>query len=151
MVRVKWDRSYQLGLVVEDIDAAVAHFAKLGIGPFVEGPSESATGRRVNGEPTDAVVRGAIAKLGEHFELELLQPVSGNSIQAQALAERGEHALHLCSYTDNLARDRAELEAAGFPVISEGELPDGGGFAYFETRAIGGLILELHQVGPAKD
>src|SRR5690606_35376946 len=130
-----------LGLVVEDIDAAAAHFAKLGIGPFVEGPSEAASGRRVNGQATDAVVRGAIAKLGDDFELELLQPVSGTSVQGEALAARGEHALHLCSYTDDLARDRAELEAAGFPVISEGDLPDGGCFAYFETRAIGGLIL----------
>jgi hypothetical protein len=32
-------------------------------------------------------------------------------------------------------------------VISYGELGDGGRFAYFDTRAVGGLVLELFQTG----
>jgi hypothetical protein len=60
---------------------------------------------------------------------------------------RGEHALHLCAHTDDLERDIAEMAERGFPVISQGRFSDGGSFAYFDTRAIGGLILELFQPG----
>ncbi|WP_309064622.1 VOC family protein [Microbacterium sp.] len=140
-----WDRVYQVGIVVADIGRAAAHYALAGIGPFEAGPSENVTARRVHGAPSDAVVRGACAQMGP-IELELLQPVSGASVQAEALAERGEHTLHICAYTDDLDADIAEMAEAGFPVISEGTLADGGRFAYFDTRAIGGLVLERHQL-----
>lgn len=142
---MNWDRIYQIGVVVESIEAASAHYAKAGIGPFTEGPSEAAHDRRVHGLPSDAVVRGACVQLGP-IELELLQPVSGASFQAEMLRERGEHALHVCAYTDDLDADIAEMAAAGFPVVSEGTLADGGRFAYFDTRAVGGLILERHEL-----
>ncbi|MGB4137947.1 MAG: VOC family protein, partial [Microbacterium sp.] len=133
---MEWNRVYQIGVVVEDIDRAVEHYRRAGIGPFLEGPSEAASDRRVYGAPTDAVVRGACVQLGE-IEFELLQPVSGDSIQAEALRDRGEHALHMCAYTDDLDADIAEMAEAGFPVVSEGTLADGGRFAYFDTRAVG--------------
>lgn len=143
---MNWDRTYQIGVVVKDLDLAKEHFERAGIGPFVEGPSQAAFDRRVNGKPTDAVVRGALAQMGP-VEFELLQPVSGDSIQQQALDAKGEHALHLCAYTDDLQAEIARMRAAGFDVISEGKLTDGGSFAYFETRAVGGLVLEMHQKG----
>ncbi|GAA5147576.1 hypothetical protein GCM10025768_07950 [Microbacterium pseudoresistens] len=142
---MNWDRIYQIGVVVTDLDEAIAHYAKAGIGPFHEGPSETASDRRVHGVPSDAVVRGACVQLGP-IELELLQPVSGDSVQAEVLRDRGEHALHVCAYTDDLDADTAEMAEAGFPVVSEGSLTDGGRFAYFDTRAVGGLILERHEL-----
>ncbi len=143
---MNWERTYQIGIVVKDLDEAIAHFERAGIGPFVEGPSEAAFDRRVHGEPTDAEVRGALAQMGP-IEFELLQPVRGRSIQQEALDEKGEHALHLCAYTDDLQSEITRMTAAGFRVISEGKLLDGGSFAYFETRAVGGLVLEFHQKG----
>jgi predicted enzyme related to lactoylglutathione lyase len=143
---MNWERTYQVGVVVNDLDEAIAHFERAGIGPFTEGPSEAAFDRRVRGESTDAEVRGALAQMGP-IELELLQPVKGRSIQQEALEEKGEHALHLCAHTDDLQSDIERMVAAGFHVISEGKLTDGGSFAYFETRAVGGLVLEFHQKG----
>lgn len=143
-----WDGTYQVGLVVHDLDAAERHFAALGIGPFTDGPSAAATRREVYGaEAPGTRVRGRIARMGP-IELELLQPVAGPGIQAEALAERGEHALHLCAYTDDLDAQIERMAAAGAPVISYGELDDGGRFAYFDTRAVGGLVLEYFQPGP---
>lgn len=140
-----WNRIYQIGVVVEDIDRAVEHYQRFGIGPFIEGPSEAAQDRRVHGVLTDAVVRGACTQLGP-IEFELLQPVSGDSIQAEALAARGEHAIHICAYTDDIDQDIETMAQQGVEVISSGTLADGGRFAYFDTRSIGGLVLEVHQL-----
>lgn len=144
---MNWDRTYQVGVVVRDLEAARAHYERAGIGPFVEGPSRHAVERQVYGRPApDVEVRGLLAAMGP-VELELLQPVSGTSVQADALATRGEHALHLCAYTDDLERDVADMTRRGFRVISRGRFLDSGSFAYFDTRAIGGLVLELYQPG----
>ena len=48
---------------------------------------------------------------------------------------------------DDLDAEIERMTGAGFPVISYGELDDGGRFAYFDTRQVGGLILEYFQRG----
>lgn len=142
-----WDRAYQIGVVVRDLDKAQAFYERLGIGPFEEGPSAHALRREIYGEEApDAAVRGSLAKMG-NIEFELLQPVSGNTIQAEFLERHGEGVVHICAFTDDLEADKEELVGRGCPVISEGWLSDGGHFAYFDTRAIGGLVLELFQTG----
>lgn len=142
-----WDGAYQVGIVVRDMDRAISFYEALGIGPFVEGPSAHAIDRRIYGTlESEAEVKGRIAQMGK-IEFELMQPVSGKSIQAEFLAEHGEGIVHICAYTDDLARDIERMAAKGFPVISSAEFDDGGKFAYFDTREVGGLVLELFQTG----
>lgn len=142
-----WSRTYQVGVVVRDIEKAARFYERLGIGPFVEGPSAHALERKIYGEDvSDARVKGLIAQMGS-VEFELLQPVSDNTIQAEFLEKHGEGVIHLCAHTDDLDRDVAELTALGYRVISSAVLADGGRFAYFDTREVGGLILELFQTG----
>ena len=142
-----WDRAYQVGVVVRDLDQAVAFYERLGIGPFEEGPSAHTVERMIYGEPsTDAKVKGRLAQMG-NIEFELLQPDSGRTVQGDFLEEHGEGVVHICAHTDDLERDIEELTALGYEVISEGKLSDGGRFAYFDTRAVGGLILELFETG----
>lgn len=142
-----WDRAYQVAVVVHDIEEATAFYERLGIGPFEEGPSAHTTVRRIYGENApDARVKGRTAKMGD-IELELFEPVAGRSVQSDFLDERGEGVIHICAYTDDLDRDIAEMAELGHEVISYGELADGGKFAYFDTRRVGGLILELFQTG----
>lgn len=142
-----WEQTYQIGIVVRDLEEAVEHFERAGIGPFTDGPSASTVHREVFGSPAPATrVRGKVAQMGP-VEFELLEPVSGASVQSEALGARGEHALHLCAYTDDLDAEIERMTRAGFPVISYGELDDGGRFAYFDTRQVGGLILEYFERG----
>ncbi len=144
-----WDRAYQIGVVVRDIDQAKAFYERLGIGPFSEGPSAHTLERRVYGElAPNAKVRGATAQMGG-IEFELLQPLAGRTIQGEFLERHGEGVVHLCAYTDDLDRDIQELTELGYEVISEGRVEDGGHFAYFDTREVGGLVLELFQPGPS--
>jgi hypothetical protein len=145
---MRWDKTYQLGVVVRDLDTARLHFERAGIADFREGPSRAALDRQVYGRPApDVEVRCLLAQMGP-VELELLQPMRGNSVQGEALRARGEHALHVCAYTDDIASEIEAMATAGFQVISSGRFSDGGRFAYFDTRAIGGLILELFEAGP---
>ena len=142
-----WSRTYQVGVVVRDIEKATRFYERLGVGPFVEGPSAHALERKIYGKDApDAEVKGLITQMGP-VEFELLQPVSGDSIQAEFLEKHGEGVIHLCAHTDDLDRDVAELTALGLRVISSAVLADGGKFAYFDTREVGGLILELFQTG----
>ncbi len=142
-----WSRTYQIGVVVRDLAKAAAFYERLGIGPFVEGPSAHAIERKIYGrDAPDVVVKGLIAQMGD-IEFELLQPVSGDGIQMEFLKTRGEGVVHLCAHTDDLDRDVEALTALGCEVISLGVLDDGGKFAYFDTREVGGLILELFQPG----
>ena len=142
-----WERAYQVAVVVKDMDKAIKFYESLGIGPFVEGPSAVAIERKIYGkvEP-DAKVLGRIAQMGR-IELELMQPIEGNSIQMEYLRTRGEGVIHICAYTDDIDADTKVMEEKGFRVISSAEFPDGGKFAYFDTREVGGLILELFQTG----
>ena len=142
-----WDRAYQIGVVVKDLDRAQAFYERLGIGPFEEGPSAHTVERRIYGKPApDAAVKGVIAQMGD-FEFELLQPVSGETIQGEFLQTRGEGVVHICAYTDDIDADIEELTGLGYEVISWGHLEDGGKFAYFDTRELGGIVLELFQTG----
>ncbi|WP_181780132.1 VOC family protein [Pseudonocardia pini] len=143
-----WARVYQVAVVVPDLAQAAAYYESLGIGPFREGPSAHTTKRLIRGvESPDTVVKGLIAPLGA-IELELFEPVAGPSIQREFLERRGPGPIHLCAFTDDIDRDIAWMAERGTPVISYGELSDGGRFAYFDTIAIGGLVLELYQLGP---
>ncbi len=144
-----WSRAYQVCVVVSDLARATAFYESLGMGPFREGPSAHTTHRVVRGvdAPTTRLA-GVIASLGS-IELELIQPLEGPSIQREFLERHGEGAIHLCAYTDDLQRDILWMqEHRGVKVISFGELSDGGSFAYFDTQGIGGLVLELYQLGP---
>jgi catechol 2,3-dioxygenase-like lactoylglutathione lyase family enzyme len=142
-----WARIYQIGVVVRDLDQAKAFYERLGIGPFTDGPSASAVRREIYGEELAGIeVRGLITQMGK-IEFELLQPAAGQSIQQEHLDTRGEGVIHLCAYTDDLQFDITAMAELGYPVISYGELDDGGLFAYFDTRATGGVILELFQTG----
>ena len=142
-----WSRTYQIGVVVRDIVQAAAFYERLGIGPFEEGPSAHTVERKIYGtDAPDVAVKGLVAQMG-NIEFELLQPVAGKGIQAEFLERHGEGVVHLCAYTDDLDRDMAELTSLGCAVISYGRVSDGGRFAYFETREVGGLVLELFQPG----
>jgi len=142
-----FSRSYQVGVVVRNMDKAIKFYESLGIGPFVEGPSAIALDRKVYGKPADVKVKGAITQMGR-IEFELFEPIEGESIQKEFLDTKGEGVVHIGSYVDDIDREVAKLAEKGFKVISSGGVPDGGKFAYIDTREVGGVILELFQPGP---
>ncbi|HSB80668.1 MAG TPA: VOC family protein [Candidatus Methylomirabilis sp.] len=136
----------QVGVIVRNMEEAVRYFEDLGIGPF-ESSKEPApiVDRMVRGKPAPEVKnRISTAQLGS-VELELVQPVAGESVQREFLEQRGEGINHLGFFVDDLEAETAKLEAKGFHVLSSGKTTAGGAFAYLDTDRIGGIVLELMQ------
>ena len=134
----------QVGVLVADMDRAAEYYESLGIGPF-EALNVTAYDRKVYGKPADDVKNlGKAAWVGEiHFEL--IQPVSGKSVQRDSLEKRGENINHLGFFTDDLEKGVDILVRQGFNIISSGKFEGGGGFAYFDTDRVGGVQFELLQ------
>jgi 4-hydroxyphenylpyruvate dioxygenase-like putative hemolysin len=93
-------------------------------------------------------MRLAFAQAGA-TQLELIQPLTDNNIYAEQLARRGEGLHHVGVFVPSLDAGIAEAEREGFSVLQSGRgygrLGDGG-FAYLDTEAQVGMIVELIEV-----
>ncbi len=140
-----FSRVDQIGVVVRDMDAAVAFYTSLGIGPF-RSLNFSRYDRRVYGKLMGDEHKNIIkvAQMGS-VELELIQPVSGESVQRQFLEEKGEGINHLGFFVDDIESETAKLVQKGFTVINSVKYEGGGGVAYLDTDRIGGVSFELTQ------
>ena len=137
----------QVGVMVRDMDKAIEYFQSLGIGPF-ESLNLTVTDRIVYGKPANDVRNMArVAKMGS-VQFELLQPVSGESVQKEYLDKHGEGINHLAFFVDDIDKEIARLEEKGFESISSGKFTEGGGFAYINTDKVGGIMFELIQWPP---
>jgi methylmalonyl-CoA/ethylmalonyl-CoA epimerase len=143
-----FDHIIHIGVVVRDMDAAIARFAALGIGPFtprILPPENIETFRGKPFVPAEHVSI-QITRVG-NMELELIQPVAGESPHQEWLDARGEGVQHLGFRVDDLSAAVSDLTAAGSEVTLTSRFPDGGGVAYLDLHAAN-LIVELVQPGP---
>jgi methylmalonyl-CoA/ethylmalonyl-CoA epimerase len=77
-----------------------------------------------------------------NVELELFQPVTGESTQGKFLITRGEGIQHLGYAVKDIERETEALEADGVKLTMRGT-PPLGKIAFFDTGDIGGVMLEL--------
>jgi methylmalonyl-CoA/ethylmalonyl-CoA epimerase len=102
-------------------------------------------------EVPDEGVRVAMIRCGES-NIELLEPLSDDSIVAKFLAKRGPGIHHLCLASDDLRADDARLRDAGIePMRPEPTRGAGGCWVQFvHPKSTGGVLVELSE-GPGKD
>ena len=82
-------------------------------------------------------------------QIELIQSVAGPSIYTEWLDRNGTGLHHVGIVTDNLTADVETLEARGFAVSQSGRgygLEGDGGFAYFDSLALLGVLIELIEI-----
>ncbi len=138
----------QLGFVVADIHSFAAEMEKLlGVGPFEvhEWPPPGIDPESIfNGKPARWRMRIAFARLG-NIDIELIQPVEGNSVFQQSLDQNGSCLNHLRFKVKEFDQAVADVVKKGYPLISSGKgVHAGSRWAYFDTRSIlNGLFLEL--------
>jgi catechol 2,3-dioxygenase-like lactoylglutathione lyase family enzyme len=136
---------FQIAFVVSDLERAARAFDdRLAAGPWrgwVFGPQ--GRGREYRGAPADWTLRLALNSGSPQFEL--IEPLTGPSVHADWLAERGEGFHHLGYLVDSLQQTTAEMEAAGHPVIARihsfGAAGDGAA-AYYDTAEMLGFLVE---------
>jgi len=139
---------HHVGVVIRDMDKAIEYYQSLGIATFqpeILFKSSNFVDFKVNGKTPDTIVKLRIrfVQIGSS-QLELIQSVEGESPQKESLNRRGDGINHIAFSVDDLDKETNKLVKKGIKVIFSGKRQTGG-FAYFDTRKVGNVIIELIQ------
>ena len=136
-----------VGIMVRNIEEAMRYYTSLGVvGEWRWwGPAFSEVrvyGAVVDGSTYKPEVR--LAVIGD-TTIELIQPGETHSLWNQFIEKHGDGVQHIAFRSENIDRDEAVLIERGVKVPWRCRWIDGGGASYFETDAVGGMMLELIQ------
>lgn len=131
---------HHVGLVVENMEKALAYYESLGIGSFEPlrlSPSEGLfRGKTTISTPiiSMGVVGGIV--------MELLQPTEEDSLIKEFFENKGEGLHHIAFLVDDIDRETDNLVKKGFDVVFSQKFGQGG-CAFFDTGKVGGMFVEL--------
>jgi methylmalonyl-CoA/ethylmalonyl-CoA epimerase len=143
----------QIGVVVADLEKTTCALTEIfGIGPFniVDWPPEGRADlkRFYHGQPADFTARMAFTELGP-IELELIQPVSGQSIWADFLRESGGGIHHIRFNVDELEPVQEYLAGQDILSAQHGSgIRPGTMWMNFDSMEKVGFIVEVMKVVP---
>ncbi len=141
-----WNKITQVGLVVKDLDRAIAGLSALGVGPLDARDYHLNERYSYRGKPMNTDIRLASTDVGG-VGLELVQPVRGDSAYQEFLDNKGEGIQHIMVAVDDFAKEFDKLTRQGAtPLLYyKGNYRE---TAYLDIH-IGGLIIELSKRAPA--
>jgi hypothetical protein len=139
----------QIAWVTADIDATEKALTMLlGAKKWVRVPGvhfgpDTCTYR---GRPADIVANISMSYAGD-TQLELIEPVSGESAYTEFLDRAGPGLHHICIEVDDV--DAAiDAAATGYEVVQRGVAPGGTEFAYVTAEAAGVPYIEIARPSP---
>ncbi len=139
---------HQIAFVVRDLTAAqtffTAHMGNMGSPRFYVIEDVQIDEQTYRGKPGNFRLHIALAYTGE-TQIELIQPLSGDSIYQEFLNKKGEGLHHLGFIVDDYDKAVSDLTGNGYPVIQSGRIGRNSGvrFAYMDTEATIGSIMEI--------
>jgi 4-hydroxyphenylpyruvate dioxygenase-like putative hemolysin len=138
----------QIAYVVEDLDAAIAHWThKLGVGPFYvirHQEYETVTHR---GSLTSPDVSLAFAHSGD-LNVELIQQHNdASSVFDDFIKAYGYGLQHLGVFSEDIEADTGALAAAGIAELQRGLSKTGAETRFYDTEFHPGAMLELLKDG----
>ena len=143
--KIKVSELYQVGIVVRDIEISMRDYESiLGISTWQVFDADPSVVSDViyHGRPVQHRFRVALAMVGT-MQLELIQPVEGDSTFGDFLNAHGDGIHHLGHVrVDNLDEAVQSLEKDGFPCLQRGSFP-GIDYAYMDLTSHLGYIIEL--------
>lgn len=128
-------------VVVEDIDAAVAYYESIGIGPWqdfgaLEFPESTLSPEEL------ATLTYRFCNLN-NFQLQLCEPAPGTTLKRRFLEEHGPGVYHIAFSVPEIEEaERSALER-GMRIGERCRTANGSGFTYFDTADQAGVVLEL--------
>jgi len=133
----------QVGVVVKDVEKVVERLGELGIGPFdkMALPPEREEYFREKRMYAEFDIRGT--RMG-NVQLELIQPLEGDSPHKEFLETKGEGIQHVMYQVDNLEETVKELTDKGVEVLLRAKFPGGRGVAYVDL-GVSNIVIELSQ------
>lgn len=98
-------------------------------------------------EVADQKVRTAMFKVGE-VQIELLEPLSGESPVARFMEKKGEGMHHIAYQTDAITAELANLREKGIPLIDEEPRAGAHGtrIAFLHPKSSGRVLTEICQI-----
>jgi methylmalonyl-CoA/ethylmalonyl-CoA epimerase len=147
--KTSFTKLHHVGIVVKDINKAIAYFESMGIGPF-SGPGGQKTFTvsfkgKLHGKPAEWKTTIANAKFGD-VELEMLEPTEGPQALRESLDKTGEGLHHIGFISEDLESEKANFKKNGIGVWTEGGA--GAEFFYSDPSPVGGLAIEFRTMGP---
>jgi methylmalonyl-CoA/ethylmalonyl-CoA epimerase len=140
-------QTLQVSVVVPDLEAAMRTYVDdYGIGPWhvYEFNPDNVEGMHEAGRPVAHSWRLALANVGE-VQWELVQPLEGDSVYAQFLAEHGPGVHHVGVGVRDFQRTVDEHD------VLLGGTYNGVTFAYLSTDRDLGIVTEIFDGAPGKD
>ena len=151
--KVKVTGINQVALVVKDLQKTMENYWNiLGIGPWTVYSLDAhlVCHRRYHGKPAWASEKEALTRVGA-VELELCQPIEGESIYQDFLTEHGEglhHMNFLVDSADDVDNITEILAKEGFPCLQSGRFgppEDLGAFSYIDTKPLRTIWEPVHE------
>jgi catechol 2,3-dioxygenase-like lactoylglutathione lyase family enzyme len=134
----------QIAYVVRDLQAAEAWFEQtLGVASFFRLENVTfGSDCSYRGRPYDAAVHISLGYLGE-TQIELIQPVRGDSPYTEFLEQKGPGLHHLGFDVPDFPAALDALRKSGLEVVAQGKLGPGSEFAYFDCEAQDASLIEI--------
>jgi hypothetical protein len=140
----------QLGYVVDDIEAAMAHWHEImGVGPWFYNPRVPIEDYVYDGKSYEVHNSVALANSG-FIQVELIQTRNDAPSMYRDFMQAGHRGLqHVAYWTQDFDSDLARMEAEGFRQKMGGKVGANGRFVYFAEEGHPGTVIELSEVlGP---
>jgi methylmalonyl-CoA/ethylmalonyl-CoA epimerase len=141
----KYKKLHHVGLVVKDIEKAMAYFESIGIGPFEAGGKRKIAVDFVgelNGKPAKWKTTISNANLGG-VELELLEPTEGAQALKESLDATGEGLHHIGFLVDDYDATLAKCKKDGLKIWTLSKPVGRPGFLYTKPASPGKLAIEF--------
>lgn len=143
----------QIAWVTGDLDATeMALTGLLGVRKWVRIPDVhfAPDACSYHGKPADFVASISLSYLGD-MQLELIQPVRGENIYSDFLADCGAGLHHVCMESESPEQLQAAVTEAverGAAVVQQGVMPGGIEFVYVSAPHAGVPFVELAYIAP---
>ena len=140
----------QMAYVVENLGVALEHWlSKMKVGPFIVLRSLEALDKRYRGAPSDLDVDIALGFSGD-ICIELIQQnCKSPSVFRELLDSKGGGFHHWALFTESIDEEVSRYQKQGHALAFSGKVAIGGRFAYMDTVAELGGMIELIEATPS--
>jgi hypothetical protein len=140
----------QIGILVPELAPAIRQWSKvLGSKDWLVFTYDALQMPNMNYHDAPGEFAMQVALIGSNPQIELIQSLRGPNIYDDWLAEHGYGTHHLGFYVDSITQTMTTVRQQGIGILQSGigyGLNGDGGFAYLDTEASVGVILEAIEV-----
>ena len=141
----------QIGYVVRDLQASMEFWVAQGVGPWFYMDPAPVEDFRYRGAPSEMRMAAAIANSGD-LQIELIQPLNDAPSMYKEFLDAGHEGLqHMSYWSHDYQALYDKALGLGYRIGHEGQIGgDKGRFAYFDTQAHPGTIIEISDISGTK-